>query len=163
MGAASFLVLFSVVLYVVMPTGPGVDMTVRVGRDPATTRADGSQSGYEAARVSHRGVKSESTEVVYGRITGTNGARVSKATLEIEGRSRGVSDQSTEVAVDATGGYRAVLHLPAGRYKATLRMQANGHEVVANRPLQLADSYAYELSASVGTGQVFSMLPVSGY
>lgn len=154
---ASFLVLLVAVSYVLSPSGSAMAMTVDEGHDP------GYGAHYHDCPVSQHGPQSRSTEVVYGNIAARNGVRVSHVSLRFDGVSRDISRDQAEVTVGSSGTYRAVVHLPSGQYRVTLQLIEDGHRVTATRTVRLLDQRAYNVSASVGRGGIFTFLPVWSY
>jgi len=162
-GSVSFVILTVAASYVMLPGGQAMAMTVQDGRDPAASYQHGFKPTYRDCPVAHRGPTSRSTEVVYGSISQKKGVHVSKATVHFDGISREVAHESADVSVGASGSYRAVVHLPAGQYKVTLELSANGKHLDSSRTVRVVDNHAYDVSASVGKGRIFTLLPVSSY
>jgi hypothetical protein len=159
MSACSVLVLVLAAAYVLGPGGEAVAVSAVRGLDPGP-----SASHQGPSAVSGGGAPGNSgpalTEVIYGSITAGRGLRVSAADVFLAGTGR-QAGRSARIAVGSPAAYRAVLHLPAGLYVATVSVTANGRRISAAYTLRLSDDGAYDVSATVKATGIFALLPIA--
>ncbi len=107
------------------------------------------------------------TEVLYGTVSGHDGLTVTSANLSISSQdydaSFGHGAPATTVSIGSTGSYRAVVHLPDGRYAVTITVAVGGRLLHQSTVVSIIDGRAYDVSAIVSVFGIFSFLPVSSY
>jgi hypothetical protein len=160
-GTVSITLLTIVGAYVTLPGSSAMAMTVQEGHDPEFGH-DVSHH-YRDCPVSHHGHQSRASEVIYGDIATKRAVHVSKVSVKIQGTTHSNQDETAQIAVGASGAYRAVVHLPDGPYKVTIDLTKNGQHARATKTVRLVDDRAYDVSATVGRGSIFTFLPVSSY
>jgi hypothetical protein len=163
-GFVSLAILVLALSYVLLPRRPAISVTVAAGRDPQPVQgAHDVQPSDRGTPGPPLGAPTHDTEIIYGHISTTDGVRVSKVTVQIDGSGRAVLGESAKINVAPAGAYRAVVHLPDGDYRITVTMLANGQRLDSSRSVRLADTQAYDVAAVARTNGVFSFLPVSSY
>lgn len=100
-------------------------------------------------------------QTVYGEIRSS--VHVKKATLRIEGVSKGVRGERAVINLPKSGTYRANLKLPAGTYTFTVSVKVGNRTKHQTATVKVVNNKAYQVSINVRAKGFFTMLPISTY
>ncbi|CAB4693414.1 MAG: hypothetical protein F2667_02905 [Actinobacteria bacterium] len=160
-GVLSAFVVLAGVAYVVAPSNPTLDFTVReLDRAP----------GYEHDLVAEYTLVSASTaardrfeQTFYGEISSPSGVPIENVRLIISGATERLADEGATFRLRGTGTYRAVARLRPGRYDVAIVLVADGVRRRAEKEIRLRDGLAYDASVKVRESGIVTMLPISSY
>lgn len=157
----SLLVVLGAVAYVVAPSSPTLELSVRELTDAPDYEHDlTADYSLVAAHVAARG---KYRQTFYGEVSSPSGVPVSHARLLVVGVGKKNRDHEARFWIGGPGTYRAITRLRPGRYRVSITADADGKEKRAGKVLTLRDDRSYEASLRVRESGIVTMLPISSY
>jgi hypothetical protein len=160
-GGISVLVVLAAVVYVLAPSRPVVELSVRELTGTASYDMDiTAEYSLAAATVAAR---AKYKETIYGQVSSPAGIPVSRGRVVIRGAAPKVRGMKATIRIGGTKAFRSIIHLRPGTYRINLLLRADGRNRKVSITRQLRNGRAYEIRAVVRESGIVTMLPISSY
>jgi len=157
----SVFVVIGAVFYVVAPSNPALELSVRELTDTPSYEHDlTAEYSLVAAEVAAR---AKYKETFYGEVSSPSGIPVAHARLLVIGIGENTRGHEARFWIGGRGTYRAIVKLRPGRYRVAIEVDVDGEPKRAGKDVILRDGDAYEASLWVRESGIVTMLPISSY